>query len=124
VPTSAVPISYRGMIIRFRILTSYTVYLSSWSIRLPVTRANPAKNHSAKVLSESTVILLSSILPRLIATWKRRKSLIVARSGGVEPSSRLHTPVVEYTSIAGSAVISDPPVSRYFFLIAFTHLHD
>lgn len=30
----------------------------------------------------------SSILPRLIATWKRRKSLMVARSGGGTPSLR------------------------------------
>ena len=34
------------------------------------------------MFTESPMIRLSSILPRLMATWKRRKSLIVARSGG------------------------------------------
>lgn len=36
-------------------VASYTECLSSASMRLPVTRANPAKNHSPKVFNESAV---------------------------------------------------------------------
>lgn len=48
-------------------------------------RVKPAKNHSAKVLTESAVGL-ATIFPRLVATWKRKKSLTVARSGAATPS--------------------------------------
>ena len=53
-------------------------------MRLPVTRANPAKNHSAKVFMESAVTssVSSSIIPSLTEAINRRKSLIVARSRG------------------------------------------
>jgi hypothetical protein len=54
-----------------------------------VRRANPAKNHSAKALSESVVNLSSSpMFPRLAAIWKRRKSFTVAMSRASTPSRR------------------------------------
>ena len=84
-------------------------------------RANLVKNHSVKVFSESTVVRLSSILPRLMAVWKRRKSLIGARSRGLEPSRRLCTPV---TSTAASSSINNSLVSRFFLLRASIHLLD
>ena len=77
-------------------LTLYTARRSSASIRLPVTRANPAKNHSAKVFIESTVTSLDSWsrIPSLTEVIKRRKSLMVARPRGGSPSRRLRASVV------------------------------
>jgi hypothetical protein len=43
-----------------------TSLMFSSSVSVPVTRVKPAKNHSAKVLTKSTVGF-STILPRLVA---------------------------------------------------------
>lgn len=94
---------------------------SSKSSKVPLCKS---VYHSAKVFTESTVIRSSSILPRLIAMWKRRKSLMVASSGGGTPSLRRRGLVVWATSTVAPSSESTIPVSHFFFSIASTHLLD
>ena len=104
-------------------LTSFTARLSASLMRLLVTRANPAKNYPVKAFIASTVTFFcpSSIIPRLVATMKRRKSLMLARSRGGTPSRRLHAFIVWEASTAASSVF---PVSCscFCFSTAVTHL--
>jgi hypothetical protein len=70
--------------------TENTSLRSSASVIVPVTRVKPAKNHSAVVLTESTVgrsFSLSS-LGFMREIKKRTKSFVVARSGAAAPGQR------------------------------------
>lgn len=85
-----------------RSFSSYTADLSSSLLQLPVTRANPAKNYSANVFKKSAVsnLFSLSILLSLTEATNWRKSLIIARSRGDEPSSRGCAPVLRKMSTA------------------------
>lgn len=86
-------------------------------------RVNPAKEHPAEVFTESTVVLSSSSLPRLMVMWKRRKYLILARSRGRAPSSRCRSPVAWHTTtVLASSSESATLVSCFIFSIPSPHL--
>ena len=69
---------------------------------LPVTRVNPAKNHSAKAFIKSAVARSSSssIFFSLIKALNHKKSLIVAISRVGDPSLRRLGFIILRTSIA------------------------
>ena len=116
--------SARSWASSWSILTLYTARLSCSSMRLPVTRANSAKNHSAKVFIESAVTssVSSSIIPSLTEAINRRKSLIVARSRGGSPSWRPCAPVAWETSTALWLSESTSSASCVRFSTRATHL--
>ena len=89
-----------------------------------MTRANPAKNHSAKAFRESGVVRSSSlsILPSLIEALNRRKSFIVAISRGSDPSSRLLGNIASGTLSADWPLVLKSLASKGSFSIETIHL--
>ena len=71
---------------------------------------------------ESTMIRSSSILSRLIATWKRRKSLMMTKSKEDSCSLKRCDIVVWHATIATSSSKSVIVVLHFFFSIASTYL--
>ena len=91
-----------------------------------MTWANPAKNHSAKVFKESAVARSSSssILPSLMEALNRRKSLIVAISGGSDPFWRLVGLIVSGTLMADLPSALKSLAFKGSFSIETIHLLD
>ena len=93
---------------------------------LPVTRANPAKNHSAKAFRESAVARSNSslILPSLIEALNRRKSLIVAISRGGDPFWKRMGLIVSAALTTDLPLVLKSPAFKRLFSRETIHLLD
>jgi hypothetical protein len=82
-----------------------------------VTRSKPAKNHSAKVLTESAVISLTiNPRPRPRAAWNRRKVFHGGQVRSVDSFPRQHSPTM------ASSGAGRPRSAESFFILPRFHL--